>query len=291
MSILIITDNDLDGACSALLMKHVLKSYDGQVEIIEVTEGNVQSKMRYYYDRSHQYKKIFILDLYIPDNLVNIVDISKTTIIDHHESHLMVRDRYKQCKVVIENESSTALMIYKLFKPRLEDKKELVRLIEVVNDYDSYELKTKDSLKLNAIYSSYNMPRVDTFISSFYEGMREFTPQELNAIKIYFNKFNEQIQKPLYKGMIKDYSIIGVFADFAINEVAHYFLKKTNYDICIVVNLSSQHVSFRKNKTCPAKLNLLAAALCNGGGHEYAAGGKINDKFLQFTNTLQICQL
>jgi oligoribonuclease NrnB/cAMP/cGMP phosphodiesterase (DHH superfamily) len=291
MAILIITDNDLDGACSALLFKHILSTYDGSVEIIEVADSNISSKMKYYYERSHLYKKIIILDLYIPDNIANIVDIAKTTIIDHHESHLKVKDRYSHAKVIIENAPSTAILIYKLFKAKLESKKELIQLIEIVNDYDSYELKTKDSLKLNAIYSSYNNPRVDNFISSFYDGMRPYNQQELNAIKIYFNKFNEQIHKPLYKGFIKDYSVIGVFADFAINEVAHYFLKKTNYDICIVVNLASQHVSFRKKKTCPAKLNILAEALCNGGGHEYASGGKINNKFLQFANTLQICQL
>ena len=76
-------------------------------------------------------------------------------------------------------------------------------------------------------------------------------------------------------------------ASNSINEVAHYCIKKLGADIAIVVIPFSMSVSFRKNKeTCSIKLNKLAEALCDGGGHEYASGGKITDKFLAFTKSL-----
>ena len=49
-----------------------------------------------------------------------------------------------------------------------------------------------------------------------------------------------------------------------------------------MVNLKIGTVSFRKLKTCSVHLGKLASALCDGGGHEYAAGGKVCDKFLDF---------
>jgi oligoribonuclease NrnB/cAMP/cGMP phosphodiesterase (DHH superfamily) len=81
--------------------------------------------------------------------------------------------------------------------------------------------------------------------------------------------------------------VVSCFASHSINEIAHYSLKKYDSDIAIVCNLNSMSVSFRKNKErCSMKLNKLAEILCDGGGHEYAAGGKVTDKFIAFTKTL-----
>ena len=63
---------------------------------------------------------------------------------------------------------------------------------------------------------------------------------EKNSIKLYFKKFKEQLQNAqVFKGKIKDYKIIATFADYAINEVAHFLIKKHNADIGIISKYES----------------------------------------------------
>ena len=47
-----------------------------------------------------------------------------------------------------------------------------------------------------------------------------------------------------------------------------------------------QFVSFRKKKDSSADIKFMAENLCNGGGSLNSSGGKITQKFLDFTTTL-----
>jgi oligoribonuclease NrnB/cAMP/cGMP phosphodiesterase (DHH superfamily) len=71
-----------------------------------------------------------------------------------------------------------------------------------------------------------------------------------------------------------------------VNDVCDYLLRTYNSDIVFFVNTNSQHVSFRKKKDCTVDMSKLAKNLCDGGGHEYAAGGKITDTFMEFVKQL-----
>lgn len=295
MNIKVFTDNDLDGACSALLLKKLYSS--ANIDITEIVDRTFVGEAKAWFaNNTKKYDKIYFTDLFIPDEIVELIDREDVVIIDHHQTQVEKKDRFKKAKVIIESYSSCALLIYDKFKKVLDSKtsSDVVKLVQIVDDYDNYTLKLPETLKLNAVFHFYNKPKVDKFIASFEDGIREFNVQELNSIKLYFNKLKDEINKTeLYTGTIKGYTVIACFADFAINEVIHHVLKKTNADIGIVVIPSSKSVSFRKNKeTCDIKLNKLAEILCGeGGGHEYAAGGKMSDKFLEFTKTLKPCTI
>jgi oligoribonuclease NrnB/cAMP/cGMP phosphodiesterase (DHH superfamily) len=290
MKIAIWTDNDLDGAGSALAIKHLYKD-KAEVFIKEVNDFEFSGLYRGWFRKEEsQFDKIFITDLFVPDDILGLVDSPKVVVIDHHQSHLDVKDRYKKAKVLISVATScTKLIVERLKISNLSP--ELSKLISIIDDYDSYVLAYPESLKLNAVYHAFNKPKVEKFIDRFKNGFDNFTPLEQNVIKIYFNKYKDVIDNSqFYIGELKGYKVVSTFADTAINEVAHYSLKKFSADIAIVVNLNTKSVSFRKNKTtCKLPLDKLASALCNGGGHEYAAGGKITDKFASFTKTLQLC--
>jgi len=102
------------------------------------------------------------------------------------------------------------------------------------------------------------------------------------------DKLKEQLKTTTYYvGKIKNYKVISCCTDFAVNELAYFSLKKFNADIAFIVIPSTNRVSIRKNKnTCELDLSKLAELLCDGGGHAYASGGKLTDKFLNFTKTL-----
>ena len=48
----------------------------------------------------------------------------------------------------------------------------------------------------------------------------------------------------------------------------------------MLINLNNKRVYFRKNKNVDLDLGKFAKKTCNGGGHEYAAGGELNDVIL-----------
>lgn len=283
------TDNDLDGSGSAYLLSCIYKTPPHNVLIKEVYDrtfvGEFKGWVAANYDK---YDTIFITDLHIPDELVDIVDDPKVVIIDHHQTHVDVKDRYKKAKVIIEYETSCTKLIRRKFEAVLKLTDAQKELLDHVDDYDNYTLKLKDTLKYNAIYHSYNRPKVDKFIENFRDGVREFTPNEKNAIKLHFLKYKEQIDKAtFYFGNIKGYKVVGCFAENSINEVAHYAINHFKADIAMVIILQAKSVSIRKNKeTCPIELHKLAEKLCDGGGHAYAAGGKITEKFMEFLKTL-----
>jgi len=81
----------------------------------------------------------------------------------------------------------------------------------------------------------------------------------------------------------KERKVVCIQCDHNTNEVAYEVLKKHNADICLVVNLKSKSVSFRKSKSCNVNLSKLANKLCDGGGHSDSAGGAVNEKFLKLS--------
>ena len=119
--------------------------------------------------------------------------------------------------------------------------------------------------------------------------MREFTVHEKNAIKLYFKKFKDQLTSDTFTGKIKNYNVIATFANYAINELGHYLIKKHNADISIIVNTQAKTVSFRRSKSCDADVSILAQKLCNGGGHAAAAGGKLTEQFATLTKQFTPC--
>lgn len=294
MNIAIWTDNDLDGAGSALALQLMYGDNRANFSVFDVNDGNFAGTYKGWAAANYDnFDRIYIVDVWVPDEIVSVVDHEKVVIIDHHKSHVDVKDRYKTAKVIIEDCSSCCKLILQKFgkvldKTLTQAQKELFGLVD---DYDSYSLVYPDTLKLNSIYHSYNAPKGEKFIQRFKNGVGSYTSHEQNAYKLFCNKLKDAIDNATYfKGQIKGYSVISCVANSSINELAHYALKKHNADIAIIVNTASQKVSFRKKKTgCDMKLNKLAEILCDGGGHEYAAGGTITSQFLNFTKTLVPC--
>lgn len=291
MKVLILTDSDLDGSGCALLLKWMYIERGATVNVKEIVGQEYDGILQSISKSFGEYDIVYITDLYVSDVSVQYVDKSNVVIIDHHEDHIVERDKYKNSKVIMKNYPSCSKLIYDLFKSKMlpntltDDR---VRLIELINDYDSFALKFKDTLKIYAIFSSINRPKVDKFIDMFYDGMRPYTIEEINMISLHFKKIKYEMDiAEVYGGKIKNYNVISFCVSYGINEVSHYLLKKYNADIAIAIILPG-YVSFRRAGGCNAKLNILAQSLCDGGGHEYAAGGKITPKFLELTKQLKL---
>ena len=61
----------------------------------------------------------------------------------------------------------------------------------------------------------------------------------------------------------------------------HGFTNDNNdCDVCLMINLKNNRVYLRKNRKTDLNLGKFAQKVCDGGGHEYAAGGVLNENVL-----------
>jgi oligoribonuclease NrnB/cAMP/cGMP phosphodiesterase (DHH superfamily) len=284
------TDTDLHGAGSALLLKWLYKDADN-FSIQDVSESTLTGRFKGALHTLGHYDRVYIADLDLTSEQVHLVDKENVVVIDTHRNHAANKHLYKKAKVIIDSDIySSVSLIYDKFKSHLSDlTTDQINLIKCIESYDWYNAENKDSLKLNAIYYNLNSPKTENFINAFESGLREFTVHEKNAIKLYFKKFKDQLTNDTFKGEIKNYNVIATFANYAINELAHYLIKKHKADISVIVNTQTKTVSFRRSKLCDVDVSILAQKLCDGGGHASAAGGKLTNRFATLTKEFTPC--
>jgi len=296
VNILVWTNSDLPGAGAALAIKWLYSEKAKVFRINEATESTISGKFKGSLGTLDYYDKIFVLGLDLKPDIIDIIDRPNVVVIDTHKNHIKNKHLYSKAKTILEGErdhghKSTIDLIYNKFGDHLlhltDDQ---LLLIEYIGQYNWYNTQYKESLKLNAIYYNLNAPKTENFISAFWKGFRQFTVHEKNAIKLYFKKFKDQVERgEVFRGKIKDYNVVATFANYAISELAHFIIKKYNADIGIIVNTQAKTVSFRRFKESDVDVSILAKKLCHGGGHAAAAGGKLTEQFANLTKTFTPC--
>lgn len=288
MHIIIFTDTDLDGAGSALLLNRLYQEHD--VVTVETTESNIINEFKSRWNTLDHFDKIFVCDLCLNEEQAISINRGNVVVIDHHSPHVPHAKHYTKAKSIVTEYSSCTKLIADKFKTKLNLDERLEDLVSLIDQYDSWAFDFPNELepaRLNAIYYTYNRPKWEKFISSFKEGLRDYNIHEKNSIKLFFKKFAEQLNSPKFTGQVKDYKVISTFVTSHINEIGHYLVNKYDADIAILVNLEKGLVSFRKATNCSADLSVLATTLCEGGGSHKLAGGKLTEKFMNFTKPFQ----
>ena len=287
MNVLVFTDNDLDGAGSALFIKWLYGSKITNFSVLDVTEYNIINEFNSRDISS--YDKVYILDLDLSKEQIPNIDFENVIVFDHHKQHADNKYIYKKAKAIVEPASSCISLLKTKFEGKVKLTAEQEQLIKYIDDYDSYKLHHKDSLKLNAIHKTLNRPKAEQFIESFENGFRPYNVQEKNGIKLFIKKFREQIESQVFTGKIKNYKTVSIISNYAPSEVAHYIISKHKADIGIVVNLDNNTVSFRRCKGCDVDVSIIAKTLCEGGGSAAIAGGKITEQFANLTKNFLPC--
>jgi nanoRNase/pAp phosphatase (c-di-AMP/oligoRNAs hydrolase) len=296
---LCIYHNDLDGLSSYMVLKWFYPTI--QFDTISINSNpeinNVLTSWMVH-NNFKNYNNIYILDL-DTSQCQDIIDHPHTIIIDHHESNFYNKKPFKNAKDVVKVYSSCVRLLYTILK-RLT-KKDLTRpqlaYISLVDDYDSYQLKSPLSKQLNIVFNATNK-RETEFIRIFNNGFNGFNNFQKNMIRLFENKFNQIIKGlQLYKGKLiwddKPYNVISTICTTMINEVADYLLKIYKADIVMIANTEKQKVSFRKSNVINSdELDLVEVAENlgdgQGGGHSYAAGCPIEAiEFQEFCKTLE----
>lgn len=294
----IFSDCDLDGIGSFLVFKW-FTGYQNLKHVI-CSQSNFRKTFLEWLTKNkiEDYDKVYIFDLDVSQHNLDLVDHENVTVIDHHDTHVNNQDKYKNANTILTESTSCCKLIYSLLKKKYPEKKlsdHQKMLILMIDDYDNYELKVNGSYELNIILWSYVGKRAEQFCEDFKDGFKGFNKQHLNMIALNKRKVSRVISElQVYKGELpikgKKYIICATMADESLNEVAHHVITKYNCDICLVMNMNTKRVSFRTNKhKCPeVDLGALAASISDGGGHKYAAGGKITEQILTLTKILNL---
>jgi nanoRNase/pAp phosphatase (c-di-AMP/oligoRNAs hydrolase) len=295
MKIHVFTDCDLDGAASLLAFNWLVNDSNTTYTITRVTDFRRTFLEWLKSNNIEDYEKIFIIDLDVSQDSVDIVDRENIIIVDHHDTHVENISKYKNATIVIQKETSCAKLLYNTFKKSTELTTNQQFIIAMADDYDSYELKIPQSYDMNIVFWNYQGDRFAKFKADFGRGFTGFGRYHKNIIMLHKKKLeklknNIQIFEadiPVSKVQTK---FISTFADSCINEIAEFIINKYSADVGVVVNLKSKKASFRKSKACKVNLGQLTKTLFKGGGHEYAAGASIqnedgssNNNFLSFS--------
>lgn len=133
-------------------------------------------------------------------------------------------------------------------------------------------------------------------VKAFRSGKRDFSTVELNEIKIHLLKFKELLSETVFfEGKVKDLKVVSCFSEqFQFyDELSEYMFNKLNASISLIVILSERKVFLYRNQAnCNIDICNLAKLLCDGECEDLStdiATGKITEKFLKFTKTLQAC--
>ncbi len=288
MSLFSWVDADLDGAGSNLALSWV---FGKQIPVIATTPKKFRSDFSsWYIQNQHNYKTIFICDIDV-SNFIDIVDKPNIVIIDHHDSHILNKNKYQFAKVLVKPYTSCTKLIVDTYKGKVKLIKERQLLVNLIDDYDSYTLSLPYSLDLNRLFWGLTGDRIQKMYDSFYNGFTGFNAQQKNIINLYNKKLHQTLSElEIHIGEISisgtKRKIVSTIANFAINDVAKTIIDMYDADIGIVVNLQSGSVSYRRSLKCTLSMAELAKKISNGGGHSGAAGGTVTDVFLNFTKSL-----
>ena len=286
--IVVFTDIDLDGIVSYMQLLWFGEKKHIPVISTRVTDFRKSFQGWLKYHDLSSYSQVYILDLDVSQDSIDIVDHPNVVVIDHHKTHVKNVSKYKRANVFVEEKSSNSIHMYNMLKGKrqLTDAQKL--LVLMADDYDSYSLKIPKTHQLNLLLWNMQGDRLAKFVKRYRDGFNGFTADEDSIIKFYEKSINTTISElKLFTATIPvnnvDYKFVSTFADKHINDVAEYIIKHAKADIGLVINLKSNKVSFRKNKSIDVDLGKLAISLTSGGGHEYAAGGLLNDNILQLS--------
>lgn len=294
MKLFVWTDFDLDGTGSLMIIKWLYP--DADISFMNTKVSAFRDDFIKWVKSGEsidKYDVVFFLDLDV-STCVDLIDTNKSVIIDHHLSHFENIKNYKHAKVIVEEYSSCVLLMYKKFKDKLNLNFNQKKLILMIDDFDCYRLQIKGSLMLNYLFTDLQRgeykSKVDRFIAEFNDGFNDFNPLQLNIINFYENKIQRIIESCEYfEGEVsiqkKPRRIKSAITDAGINDVCEYILSE-GYDLAIIFNPKTNSVSFR-TRCSDLDVSKVAEKLCNGGGHRYAAGGKLTDTFVEFTKLLK----
>lgn len=273
-------NSDLDGIGSTILLGNLFKNFEYRHCFFGKFE---EQYLPWAKENAQDYDKIFVVGMVLDQNLIKKIDDHRLVFVSDRPEDLKTWDS----TLISEQCTSTTKLLYKKFKEKVEFTKNLKKFFLYVDDYNSYDLKHEETKYLNALYRKSGGNRFINFVNRFWNGFDGFTTTEVKLAEGFFKELEKELEEiQLFTGEWEGYKVISTISKFSVNELAHSIMENYEADVVIVMNSDTQFVSFRKYGESGIDIAKMAGNLCEGGGGEWAAGGKITKEFLKFSETL-----
>lgn len=253
---LITHKNCFDGSVASILY---MRYKSGYVEYIKPGDNvHVNSN-----------QEIIFVDI-VPKNIEDF-DAPQTIVIDHHASNFVALKRLKFAKVIFnEKKCGSELFFEYLGKPAL-----YAPLIQAVHESDlGIDLFNSYGI-LHHVYGQ------EYFIKRFVSNFTPLNRHEKELVGCKKREIESLALRTIRKGVIKDDVFIGICSDFE-SQVARIIMQKTSCNMVALLNFDCGKISLR---SCDGSSRFVAEAL-GGGGHDDAAGFKIQDSYFKVLELL-----
>ena len=277
----IFTNLDIDGSLSYLILSWIT----GQpIPYKSTSVFNLEKDFSdWYRTNGEKYERVYVLGVDV-SQCANVLNRDNVVVF----AHKLPITELSNAKVVTSKEDSTSMLLYKSFAKKISFKDRQKLLVLLVNDIKKHTFDLPYSRELDMLYRAYTGDKLSKFTTDFNIGYDGFSDKQKRLINFY-KKSVENIIKDLnvFKGTIpfkgKTYNVVSTFAEKYINEISDKLLDDYNSDVCFVVNVDKERVSFRRSKNCDLDLSILADKISHGGEFPYAASGIMNENFITIT--------
>ena len=278
----IFANSDIDGSLSYLFLRWVTGA---QIPYKTSSLFTIEQDFNEWYRKNgEKYNRVYLLGIDV-SNCLNFVNKDNVIIFKHHSPV----NSLSTAKIITDEKSnSTSMLLYNKFKNKvtLGDHQKLMFLL--VNDIKKYKFDLPQSKDLDILYKAYTGDKLLKFVTDFNGGFNQFSDKHRALINLYKKGIHNAIKDlKIFSGDLpfkgEKYKVISTFADKYINEISDRLLDHFESDICFVVNVDKNRVSFRRSPDCKVDLDILADKIAFGGGHPYAASGTLTDDFITIT--------
>lgn len=187
--------------------------------------------------------------------------------LDHHKTSIPL-NVFDWCEIDEENTRCGARMLYDwLYQDDFERMIPYRQLVDLIDDYDRWQWKLKDTENLHIIYE---MLGQDEFIDRFASGFFGFDIKEAVLIDNFKKQRQRYVDRKLKATYVKDingYKYGFTISDQFTDQVGHQMIAKHGVDFAVMITPVS--VSVRTKDGVDASK---FAQLNGGGGHAGAAG-------------------
>ena len=277
----LITHSDLDGIGCEILFKYI---HGDKAEVAIAETYNVNEIVESALDdlENKKYTKLFITDLSVNEKLAKRINDNdmNVTLLDHHPSAEFL-NKYKFANVIIESgrgkECGMRLLASHYCEYLQHASFELVKFVELVRQYDTWEWKEKynniDAKKLNDLL--YILGR-EKFVNLMLQKLRnneDLFDETINLVlELKQNEIDNYIntkEKDLIVKNVLGYTVGIIICDMFSSELGNV-LSERHPELDFIAIIKQNSVGLRCVKD---EINLTEIAKhFNGGGHKKASG-------------------
>lgn len=295
----LITHSDLDGIGCEILFRYVEGMFDDNIDVVIAEYNDVNEVVENALNglENGKYTELFITDLSINNELAKRIRDNNMNVklLDHHPSAEFL-NKYKFANVIIESgrgkECGTSLLASYYYQYLQHVNIEIVKFIELVRQYDTWEWKDKynniDAKKLNdLLYILGREKFVNLILQKLLNNESLFDETTNLILELKQNEINNYIntkEKDLIIKEVLGYKVGIIMCDMYSSELGNVLSEKhPELDFIAIIKQNSVELRCIKDN-----INLTEIAKhFGGGGHKKASGFPLsNVKLDNFINDI-----